>query len=139
MDMPIGRTIKLIDEALARRANANLQKHNLTIAQSHMLMALNRAENGVRPLKELEGSLRMAQSTVAGLAARLKKKGLVSSETDANDRRVKLIRLTDAGRAVCECSRQRIDETEHLLASRLTDEETALLRDMLRRVYEALQ
>lgn len=139
MDMHIGRTIKLIDEALARRVNANLQKHNLTIAQSHMLMALSRSESGVRPLKELEGSLRLAQSTVAGLAARLEKKGLVSSETDANDKRVKLIRLTDAGRAVCECSRQRIDETEQLLASRLTDEETTLLRDMLRRVYEAVK
>ena len=139
MDMPIGRTIKLIDEALARRANNNLQKHNLTITQSHMLMALSRAEDESLSLKELEGIFRSAQSTVAGLAVRLEKKGLVTSFADERDRRLKRIRLTDEGRAVCLYSCRRIEETERLLVSRLTEDETAALRDMLRRVYEALQ
>ena len=139
MEKPIGRTIKMIDEALARRVNANLQEHNLTIGQSHMLVALSRSEGQTMSLKELEQLFRLAQSTIAGLAVRLEKKGLVESIADESDRRVKRIRLTDAGRAVCRRSHAHMEETERMLVSGLTEEEVVAFRDMLERVLAAMK
>ena len=54
MEKPIGRMIKMIDEALIRRMNADLQEKNLTCGQLHMLLALSRAEGKTLPLKALE-------------------------------------------------------------------------------------
>lgn len=139
MEKPIGRTIKMIDEALARRMNANLQEHNLTFGQAHMLRVLSGAEGQMMPLKELEHQFQLAQSTIAGLAVRLEKKGLVEYVADESDRRVKRIRLTDAGRDVCRRSRAHMEETERMLVSGLSPEEVTVFRDMLERVLAAMK
>lgn len=49
-----GWYIKRIDNALAREACRNVQSHNLTMQQSHLLSVLSDAENHTRTLKELE-------------------------------------------------------------------------------------
>ena len=48
-----GWYIKRIDNALAREACRNVQSHNLTMQQSHLLFVLSDAENHTRTLKEL--------------------------------------------------------------------------------------
>ena len=52
-----GWYIKRIDNALAREACRNVQSHNLTMQQSHLLFALSDAENHTRTLKELKSCL----------------------------------------------------------------------------------
>ena len=74
-----GWYIKRIDNALAREACRNVQSHNLTMQQSHLLFVLSDAENHTRTLKELESIFGCAQSTLAGLVTRLEKKGLVEA------------------------------------------------------------
>ena len=138
MEKPIGRMIKMIDEALIRRMNADLQEKNLTCGQLHMLLALSRTDDKTMSLKALEQQFQLAQSTIAGLAVRLEKKGLVESIADDSDRRVKRIRLTEAGSGVCSSSRARVEETERQLISGLTEEEAASFRDMLDRVLDAM-
>ena len=139
MEKTLGRMIKMLDEALARRMNSNLQAQNLTAAQAQMLVALRRTEGETLSLKELEKQFGLAQSTTAGLAARLEKKGLVCSVTDARDRRVKRICLTEAGRAVCQAGREHIIATERQLVSGLTEEEAATFRILLEKVYNAMR
>ena len=139
MEKPLGRMIKMLDEALARRMNSNLQAQNLTAMQSHVLVALCRAEGRTLSLKELEKLFQLAQSTMAGLAVRLEKKGLVRSVVDENDRRVKKISLTEAGHAVCLAGREHIDATERLLVSGLTEEEAETFRSLLEKVYAAVR
>lgn len=138
MEKPIGRMIKMIDEALIRRMNADLQEKNLTCGQLHMLLALSRAEEKTMPLKALEQQFQLAQSTVAGLAVRLEKKGLVENIADDSDRRVKRIRLTEAGCGVCSSCCARVEETERQLVSGLSEEEAVSFRDMLSRVLDAI-
>ena len=82
-----GWYIKRIDNALAREACRNVQSHNLTMQQSHLLFVLSDAENHTRTLKELESIFGCAQSTLAGLVTRLEKKGLVEGFTDPRDRK----------------------------------------------------
>lgn len=142
METPIagyGWYIKRIDNALAKDANQNLQKVNLTMQQNRVLIQLARAEGCTLSLKELEEHFCAAQSTVAGLVSRLEKKGLIQALPDPTDRRVKLVRLTEDGLALHELSRQGVVETEKRLTALLSEEEKEQLLHCLKKVYEAVR
>lgn len=138
-DTDLGLLLKKINESMARRANVNLMKHDLTFAQMHVLVRLYDTPGRTLCLKALEGCFQLAQSTVAGLASRLEKKGLVAYVPDPADKRVKRIRLTDKGVACCEEGWENICRTRRLLVSRLTEEEQQELHRLLEVVYQSIQ
>lgn len=141
MDEPkgYGLYIKRISAFLDSDANRNLQKRNLTHSQSHFLMELRRRPGYSATLKEMESRFCAAQSTIAGLAVRLEKKGLIESFQDPSDRRVKCVRLTAAGQASCETSLQEILAMEAHLVADLTDVEQTLLLSLLERIYGSVK
>lgn len=134
-----GLYIKRISSCLESEANRSLQARNLTHSQAHFLMELNRRENNTAPLKSLESCFDAAQSTIAGLAVRLEKKGLIESFSDPQDRRVKLVRLTTAGRAEVNACFREIAASEAHLVSGLTDCERTLLMNLLERLHETVK
>lgn len=134
-----GWYIKRIGNALAKEAAHNMQTHTLTMQQAHALVTLKRAPDGSLTLKELEEHFCAAQSTVAGLVARLEKKGLVEGYADPSDKRVKRVRLTDAGLSMNETCRQDVVASEKRLVSQLTEEEKASFLTLLRKVYDAVK
>ncbi|MCH5286872.1 MAG: MarR family transcriptional regulator [Christensenellaceae bacterium] len=134
-----GWYIKRIDNALAKEAAHNMQANALTKQQGHMLVTLKHAPKGSMTLKELEDRFGAAQSTIAGLVARLEKKGLVEGFHDPDDKRIKRVRLTDAGHAMHQTCRQNVVNSEKRLVSLLTEEERASLLDLLRKVYDAVK
>ena len=134
-----GWYLKRIGNALAKEAAHNMQTHALTMQQAHALVTLQRAPEGSMTLKELENHFCAAQSTVAGLIARLEKKGLVEGFADPGDSRVKRVRLTEAGQAMNQTCRQDIVSSEKRMTALLTEEEQALLLGLLRKVYEAVK
>ena len=133
-----GLYFKKISDAMAKRANRSLQSHNLTLSQFHMLMALASSKEKTYSLKELEAHFRVAQSTMAGLVARLEHKGMLETLSDPEDRRIKRVQLTKAGLETSQACRADIRQTEETLVSGLNEEEKTLLMDMLRRVYASL-
>lgn len=134
-----GLYIKRVNDCLDAEANRDLQKRDLTRTQAHFLMELRRRPDKTAALKELEDRFSAAQSTVAGVAVRLEKKGLIESFSSPEDRRVKLVRLTEAGEASCEASLAEIAATEAHMLSALTDCEQTLLLNLLGRVYETMK
>jgi DNA-binding MarR family transcriptional regulator len=89
-------------------------------------------------MRDLATGLACDASYVTGIVDNLEKDGLVERQVSANDRRVKQIKITDAGRAV-----QR--ELESLLfddmpgARGMTEEELMALRDGLLRMLRLVQ
>ena len=142
MDKPIagyGWFLKRIDNALEKEANANLQALNLTMQQNRVLILLAHAEGYTLSLKALEEHFGAAQSTVAGLASRLEKKGLVEPVHDPADKRIKRIRLTEEGLRLHAISHQNVVESEERLTSLLTAEEKEALLTCLKKVWEAVR
>ena len=88
-----GLLLKQISDELRKNGNNALRSQDLTLTQLDALAALDQAPNRRRSLKELEQILHVAQSTAAGIIARLEQKGLVEGLGDAADRRVKLVRI----------------------------------------------
>ena len=134
-----GWYIKRIDNALGKEANHNLQSHNLTLQQSHALVMLSHAPDRTLPLKELESRFGAAQSTVAGLVARLEKKGLVEALQSPEDKRIKLVRLTDEGESMHQNCHQDVVNSEARLTSLLTEPEKDVLLELLKKVHEAVK
>ena len=133
-----GLFIKQIDDELRKNANNALRSQDMTLAQLEALAELDRAPEGRRSLKELEQILHVAQSTAAGIIARLERKGLVEGFGDAGDRRVKLVRITPAG---VECVRTALHhraEAEERLLSGLTETERDIFYSLLKKVRDSL-
>ena len=133
-----GLYIKKISDAMAKRANRSLQAHNLTLSQSLMVMTLADSEEKTHSLKELEAHFHVAQSTMAGLVARLERKGMLKTLSDPEDRRVKLVQLTRAGYETSQACHADIRQDEEMLTAGLNEQEKVLFLDMLRRVYASL-
>lgn len=134
--------MKRIHDVIEKNANSNLMCHGITFSQLHMLMTLDREEergNSSVKLKDLERYFGVAQSTAAGIVVRLEKKGFITSFTDDGDRRIKCLRITEAGRAVCRSTKASIEESERRFLSSLTPEEEAEFTRLLRKVYHAIQ
>lgn len=72
-----GALIKQIHDGLEKNANNAMHSHDITMVQCSALLILNGASEKQMTLKELERSLRVAQSTAAGIVTRLEQKGLV--------------------------------------------------------------
>lgn len=81
---------------LARRFDEALRPAGLTNGQFSMLMSMNRP--GPVRMRDVAALLGMDRTTVTAALKTLEKRGLVTTEPDPEDRRGRLLVLTDAGR-----------------------------------------
>ncbi len=137
--VPYGALIKQLSMEIKKQADAALQESGLTMTQMYFLGVLSHQPGGEATLKELERHFRVAQSTAAGVAARLEKKGLVESVPDENDRRVKRVRITASGDETLRCALETMKRGEQQMLSPLTDSEQETLLKLLRKVHSALR
>lgn len=133
-----GLLIKQIHDELQKNANNALRPQDMTLAQLHTLVELDQAPNQQRSLKELEQILHVAQSTVAGIIVRLEQKGFVEGFGDAEDRRIKLVRITPAGIECAHAALHHRAEAEEQLLSGLTETEREIFYSLLKKVRDSL-
>jgi DNA-binding MarR family transcriptional regulator len=93
---------------------------------------------GSLPLGQLAERLACVKSNVTQLVDRLDVDGLVTRESDPNDRRSRLAVLTDAGRRAYETGAETFREAERYLYSSLTAEETGRLADIFEKLDRAI-
>ncbi len=86
------------------------------------------------PMRAIADVLTCDASNMTGIADRLEERGLVERTTDATDRRVKLLQITEAGRAVLASIDAPLSSELSGLGS-LTDDERAQLADLLHRAF----
>ncbi len=137
--MDIGLKIKKVNDLLEKKANRSLQEMDLTFSQHHALVYLLHSPDNTARLKEMEKYFRVAQATMAGIVVRLESKGLVISGIDPEDRRIKVVTLTDKGKEACRVSKENMMETERKVLSHLEPEEAEELGRLLDVVYTVLK
>jgi len=81
----------------------------------------------------------MTQQSMGELVAHMQRCGYVEREVDPQDRRARLVVLTEAGRAALEAAAERIAGIEETLVASLGPDELAALRESLIRVRHALR
>ena len=133
-----GTYIKHISDVLQRECNNALHAKGLTMSQLTVLHQLEDAPRGELTLKELEKQLQVAQSTAAGIISRMEQKGFVASFSSGNDRRIKILRITEEGRRCFAESQIHATESEAQLLAVLSEQEQDTLRRLLEKVSESL-
>src|SRR3977135_1912096 len=84
--------------ALARRFDEELRPFDLTNGQFSLLMSLNRPEPP--PMGPVAALLAMDRTTLTAALKPLERRGLVNVQKDPNDRRSRILILTDKGRTL---------------------------------------
>jgi DNA-binding MarR family transcriptional regulator len=84
--------------ALARRFDEELRPFDLTNGQFSLLMSLNRPEPP--PMGPVASLLAMDRTTLTAALKPLERRGLVKIELDPNDRRSRVLILTEEGRTL---------------------------------------
>lgn len=138
-DVKCGMLIKHLNTVLEKKANKELSNDGLTLAQFSVLISLYQSVNKQCTLKELEQLLHLAQSTTAGIVARLEQKSFVEYVTNADDRRVKLVRITSSGEQFCKLSEKRMIAAEDELLSGLTNIERDHFLMLLQKISNTLK
>lgn len=134
-----GMLIKLLNEAIERRVNNALRQRKLTLVQVWILRSLNQRADKTYSFKELESILNVAQSTCAGTINRIAAKGFVECFTNPDDRRIKLVRLTETGEKYVKDVEQEINSLNDTLYSGLSTEEIDTFFSLLQRMYDNIK
>lgn len=100
---------------LSPYVGAESKEQKLTGAQFNALLVLRAAGSNGLPMSELGDQLVVTKSNVTGLVDRLERQGLAERQSH-QDRRVTVVKLTDAGSALLE---EALPERQRMLA-RLT-------------------
>jgi DNA-binding MarR family transcriptional regulator len=85
-----------------------------------------------KPMSELAAALRCDNSNVTGIVDRLEDRGLVARRPGENDRRVKMLLITERGAEIRARLGARLSEPPEPLAG-LSPEDQLALRDIMRR------
>jgi DNA-binding MarR family transcriptional regulator len=101
-------------------------------------IALRMLGSGPKPMGELAKMLFCDSSNVTGITDRLEERGLVRREASSEDRRVKLLQLTDEGERMRIEITKRMAEPPPPIAS-LSEADQRTLRDILNRGIESSQ
>ena len=135
----IGFLIKLIYDEIDREVNRKLVKHGLTSSQVAVLIFLHTQERAQATIKDIQRFLNVSQPTATGLVRRLEKKGFVRVFEDPQDRRVRIVRLTNETSSVYESIQSLMRETEAMLMQGFSAQERDQVYALLNRIYQNTQ
>jgi DNA-binding MarR family transcriptional regulator len=121
---PLPSQLRLAVLRLSRRLRQQVVG-DITASQLSALTAV--AKHGPLSLGELAAFERIAPPSMTRIAARLEERGLVDRRTDAADRRVARVVVTDEGTALLDETRTRRDAYLAARLSSLDDAQRALL------------
>lgn len=128
---------KKIHDNVEKRGNAKLKEVDLTLVQGHILGYLRHSEGGRAPLKEVERQMKVAQSTTAGIVARLESKRFVETISSPEDKRIKIVMITELGIESMKHVRTSMEYVQNMLLQNLTEEESATLIQLLQKVADS--
>lgn len=117
-----------------RLMNTSMSEEGVTLARSKFLFYLSRL--GPCRCADIASALSFAPRTVTEAIDGLERDGMVVREPDPEDRRAKIISITDLGRLALEAALRPRHQTIEQLFSTLDDEERTDLYRLLGRLRE---
>ena len=128
--------IRLRASALPEETSSLLD-YDLTLQQIRVFaFVLAREETAINKVAD---ALDIRPNVATGIVQRLVERGLIERREDANDRRIRLLTVTDRGVALINELTGIILAKERQFLDRLTDEQLQQLRDLLAVMGEARQ
>ena len=138
LERDIGYLIKNINDKLKVKADADLKQYNLTLAQSRVFAFLHN-NGGQATQKEIEVFLEVSHPTVVGIVSRMEQNGHVTTWIDEQDKRNKIVKLTEQAETLGMDMEHDISVNEEKMLSSLSEADVEHLREMLLTIYKNLE
>jgi DNA-binding MarR family transcriptional regulator len=134
----LGGLLRRIEETMRARVYGRMAEAGFPdIRPAHSSLFRNMAEGGSR-VSDLAERAQIAKQSMGYLADSLAAAGYVTLEPDTTDRRAKLVRLTEKGRAAGDAMVRLSAEVEREFAGLIGQAEMAQLRGLLGRLADGL-
>lgn len=130
--------IKLISDLIEKNANNTLAEFGVTLSQARVLNYIEKSDRQVS-LKELEKSFNVSQATMQGVIARMEKKGYLCTVYLPENRRQKLVVLTEYGRQLTRDLFKNICSINNSLVNSLTEQEYKDFSVMLDKIRKSIE
>lgn len=129
----LGPLMGYCDHQMLRLMARELRQYDISPIQCRTLIFLQETEGEVNQ-RMLERFLMVKPSTASGIVGRLEEKGLLLRQTSEKDGRCRILALTEQGRQFNQQFRAISRQVDQQAGTGLTEEERALLRQLLLRV-----
>lgn len=137
LEMPIGSLISTISRAHLAFLFGEIEKFGITGGQYYFLNALIREDGIIQ--EELASNVHMNESTITRALKKLEDVGMVHRKVDEDNRRKKIITVTEKGRDVVDKIRKSDEEWDNKIKSLSSTEKIKLKETLITLTLEALQ
>ena len=134
----INTQLKMIHKTFEERRNKHLVKYNLTSSQQEILFYLGFHEGEPIHQREIEKWFHLKNPTVTGILNRLEEKGFIVRKTKEDDKRFRMIELTDKSRCLMQEMCEEMWQMDDRIYSCMTEEERSQLSGLLDRILNSL-
>lgn len=134
-----GLLIKQISDQTSKAANHVLRAYDLTLSQFRCLEYIRENPAKKVPFKEMEAHFCISQPTLAGIVARLARKGLLATEASEVNPRAKTASLTPQGLELFLQADAHRETVENSLLAPLSPEEKRTFYELLKKVNDGLK
>lgn len=136
-DVRILQSLRRMSRAMDLYSRRLAQACNLTGPQ--LVCLLEVAAKGPSSVARLAQEIYLSASTVVGILDRLEAKGYVQRERSREDRRVVVISITKAGRAIAARAPSPLHDRLAAALQRLSEKEQATIAKSLERIVELME
>ncbi len=133
-----GFYIKYINKEIRRIFDERFKCYDITKSQMDVLIFLQEHCNEDISQKDVQDYLHISNPTVTGLVNRLEEKGFITRSTSHEDKRLRYLRLTDAGMKICQDNYDTLLFLESKLVDGLNTEQKKELLVSLQTMYNNL-
>ena len=130
----ISYTLSKINKEFTRYINLQLQQYNITRAEAPILLTLYSGDGVTQ--EYISKCYHLNEATVTRTVKRMENKGIVERKSDSEDKRKKLLFITDDGRKIAEELIRIQDEFENELFSSFSDDELDAFKKLTDKLLE---
>ncbi|MBR2700459.1 MAG: MarR family transcriptional regulator [Erysipelotrichaceae bacterium] len=131
----IGYLIHQIDNRIKTNIDNHFKVHDLTFSQSQVLHLLEK-NGGSMSQKQLQTQMNVSHPTMVGLVQRLESNRFVTTETDSQDRRNKIVIITEEATNFKNEMIKSREKLHKAMFSSFSENEKDTLKEMLNRILD---
>ncbi|PYZ95528.1 MarR family transcriptional regulator [Alteribacter lacisalsi] len=136
LEQMAGHQISMVGHLLKNKYNRNLSELGLTSAQASVLYVL--FHEGDQKQSELQRWLHVKGSTMNGIIESMLKHELIEKESSKEDRRTKIVTITDKGKLLEEKFMKKLETLEQKLTEGFSSEEKQIMISWMKRMQKNL-
>jgi len=131
--------IKLIGDTIETKSNKRLKPYGITLSQERVLAYLYERKSEKTSQKDMEEYFQVTHPTIIGILKRLESKGLIYSEVDEIDKRVRNISLSPDFELKSGAIISFQKDMEKQMLVDVSEVETMILRDHLHKLLSNVE